>query len=87
MWVSFLSCELLKGTYAHLTFTPRTGRHLAYRPDHNVYLTVYTNGDTSGTLYIGKTGVMEAYSAGTCGPGNTAQCFTSLAGVSYPKNS
>jgi len=59
----------------------------AYRPSHNLYLTVYTNGDTSGTLYIDKSGEMEAYALGTCGPGNTAQCYTSLAGVSYPKNS
>ena len=36
-----------------------------YRPKHDVYITVYTNADTSGTLYIGKNGEMEAY-----GPGN-----------------
>ena len=58
-----------------------------YRPKHDVYITVYTNTDTSGTLYIGKNGEMEAYGPGTCGSGNTAQCFTSLAGVSYPENS
>jgi hypothetical protein len=43
--------------------------------------------DTSGTLYIGHDGTMEAFSSGTCGSGDTAQCYTSLAGVSYPVNS
>jgi hypothetical protein len=58
-----------------------------YRPAHNLYITVYTNGGTSGTLYIGHDGTMEAFSSATCGSGNAAQCFTSLASVSYPKNS
>lgn len=58
-----------------------------YRPAHNLYITVYTNGSTSGTLYIGHNGTTEAYSLGTCGSGNTAQCYTSLATVSYPVNS
>jgi hypothetical protein len=30
---------------------------------------------------------MEAFSPGSCGSGNTAQCYTSLAAVSYPINS
>ena len=59
----------------------------AYRPKHNLYLTVYTNADTYGTLFIDKNGAMQAYASETCGSGNTAECFTSLAGVSYPKNS
>jgi hypothetical protein len=59
----------------------------SFRPAHNMYITVYTNGDTSGTLYIGHNGEMEAYSPGSCGSGNTAQCFTSLATVSFPVNS
>ena len=59
----------------------------SFRPAHNMYITVYTNGDTSGTLYIGHDGTMEAYSGTPCGSGNTAQCFTSLATVSFPVNS
>jgi len=49
--------------------------------------TVYTNGGTSGTLYIGHDGTMEAFSSASCGSGNAAQCYTSLATVSYPINS
>ena len=59
----------------------------AYRPAHNMYITVYTNGGTSGTLYIGHDGTAEAFSSASCGSGNAAQCFTSLAAVSYPTNS
>jgi hypothetical protein len=59
----------------------------ADRPTHNMWITVYTNGDTSGTLFIGASGEMEAFSATSCGSGDTAQCFTSLATVSYPVNS
>jgi len=59
----------------------------SFRPAHNMYITVYTNGDTTGTLYIGHDGTMEAYSGTPCGSGNTAQCFTSLATVSFPVNS
>jgi hypothetical protein len=29
----------------------------------------------------------EAYSVTGCGSGNSAQCYTSLAGISYPINS
>ena len=59
----------------------------SFRPTHNLYITVYTNGDTSGTLYIGSNGEMEAYSGTSCGSGTTAECFTSLATVSFPINS
>ncbi len=59
----------------------------SFRPTHNLYITVYTNGDTTGTVYIAHSGVMEAYSTTACGSGNTAQCFTSLATVSFPINS
>lgn len=58
-----------------------------YRPAHNLYITVYTNGSTTGTLYIGTNGTMEAYSIVSCGSESTSQCFTSLATVSYPVNS
>jgi hypothetical protein len=58
-----------------------------YRPTHNMWITVYTNGGTSGTLYIDKNGTMEAFSSASCGSGNAAQCYTSLASVSYPVNS
>jgi hypothetical protein len=59
----------------------------SFRPAHNMYISVYTNGDTTGTLYIGHDGTMEAYSGTPCGSGNTAQCFTSLATISFPVNS
>jgi hypothetical protein len=59
----------------------------SFRPAHNMWITVYTVSDTSGTLYIGHDGTMEAFASGACGSGNTAQCFTSLAGVSFPVNS
>ena len=58
-----------------------------FRPAHNMWITVYTNGDTSGTLYIDRDGIMEAFAPTSCGSGNTAQCYTSLATVSYPVNS
>jgi hypothetical protein len=49
----------------------------AARPAHTLYLTVYTDADTTGVLKISPNGVMLAYQ------GN-AQAFTSLAGVSFP---
>jgi hypothetical protein len=52
-----------------------------------MYITVYTNSSTTGTLFIAHSGVMEAYSSTSCGSGDTAQCFTSLATVSFPINS
>ena len=58
-----------------------------FRPTHNMYITVYTNGEATGTLYIASDGGMQAYSPTTCGSGDSAQCFTSLAGVSFPINS
>jgi hypothetical protein len=59
----------------------------AYRPTHDLYITVYTSTGTQGSLYIGHDGTMEAFSSGSCGSRSTAQCFTSLAAVSYPINS
>lgn len=59
----------------------------SFRPTHNMYITVYTNGDTTGTLYIGHDGTMEAFSGTACGSETTAQCFTSLATASFPINS
>jgi hypothetical protein len=52
-----------------------------------MWITVYTNGGTSGTLYIDRNGTMEAFSSASRGSGNAAQCYTSLASVSYPVNS
>ena len=58
------------------------------RPSHNMWITVYTFGGTSGTLFIGHDGTMQATSSSSCsGSQNSAQCFTSLATVSYPINS
>jgi hypothetical protein len=58
-----------------------------YRPTDNMYITVYTNGGTQGSLYIGHDGTMELFSNTSCGSGTTSQCFSSLATVSYPVNS
>jgi hypothetical protein len=60
----------------------------SFRPSHNMWITVYTDAGTSGTLFIGHDGTMEAFSSASCnGTQNAAQCFTSLATVSYPVNS
>ena len=82
--VVYLSGSMHQSTpgSAIFAFLPST-----YRPTHNLYITVYTNGGTSGTLYIGNDGTMEAFSSASCGSGNAALCFTSLATVSYPINS
>ncbi len=47
------------------------------RPAHTLYITVYTNGDALGILYVGNGGTVEAF-------GGNAVTFTSLAAVSYP---
>jgi hypothetical protein len=64
---------------------------LAYRPAHTLYINVYTFNGTTGTLYITKNGFISAaaanVTAGCGGSRNSAQCYTSLAAVSYPKNS
>lgn len=60
---------------------------LSFRPTHNLYITVHTSTGTQGSLYIGHDGTMEAFSSGTCGSRTNAQCFRSLATVSYPINS
>ena len=52
----------------------------AARPSRTLFLTMYTLGDTQGSLVIYPTGEVMAYSA----PQSNAQGFTSLAGVSYP---
>jgi hypothetical protein len=53
------------------------------RPTHDLYITVYTLDDSSGTLYIGANGVIDAYSPVAA----DATGFTSLAGVSFPTSS
>jgi hypothetical protein len=82
--IVYLSGSLAQSTPGNDTFAILPA---SFRPSHNMYITVYTNGDTSGTLFIAHSGVMEAYSGTACGSGNTAQCFTSLATVSFPINS
>lgn len=47
------------------------------KPAHTLYLTVYTNGDEPGIVYLGKGGTLQAYT------GNSA-VFTSLSAISYP---
>ena len=58
-----------------------------FRPTHNMWITVYTFAGTSGTLFIGQDGTMELFSSSSCGSLNSAQCYSSLATVSYPINS
>jgi hypothetical protein len=82
--IVYLSGSLGQSTPGNATFAILPA---SFRPSHNLYITVYTNGDTTGTLYIAHSGVMEAYSGTSCGSGNTAACFTSLATVSFPINS
>ncbi len=82
--IVYLSGSLHQNTPGSYTFAVLSKQ---YRPAHNLYITIYTNGDTSGTLYIGHNGTMDAYSPGSCGSESTAQCYTSLATVSYPVNS
>ncbi|HEX9063538.1 MAG TPA: hypothetical protein VF843_00425 [Streptosporangiaceae bacterium] len=47
------------------------------RPSHDMWITVYTLNDTTGTLYINTSGQMDAYGASSPG-------FLSLAAVSFP---
>ena len=82
--IVYLSGSLAQSTPGSATFAILPS---SFRPTHNMYITVYTNGDTTGTLFISSGGVMEAYSGTSCGSGDTAQCFTSLATVSFPINS
>ena len=82
--IVYLSGSLAQSTPGNATFAILPS---AFRPSHNMYITVYTNADTTGTLYIAHSGVMEAYSGTSCGTGDAAQCFTSLATVSFPINS
>jgi hypothetical protein len=82
--IVYLSGSLAQSTPGNATFANLPS---SFRPTHNLYITVYTNGSTTGTLFISHGGVMEAYSNTSCGSGNTAQCFTSLATVSFPINS
>ena len=82
--IVYLSGSLAQSTPGSDTFAILPS---SFRPSHNLYITVYTNGDTSGTALHRPQRDMEAYSGDRCGSGNTAQCFTSLATVSFPINS
>ena len=59
----------------------------ADRPVDTLIITVWTSGGTPGTLEIGTDGRMFLSSNASCGSGDTAQCFTSLASISYPLGS
>ena len=54
------------------------------RPWHKLWMTVYTDGDTTGTVYIYPSGKMYAYSFPDTAD---ATGFTSLAGLSFPARS
>jgi len=59
----------------------------AYRPVDTLLIPVWTGGGNFGTLEILSDGRMLLSSNTPCGSGNTAQCFTSLATISYPLGS
>lgn len=82
--IVYLKGSLAQPTPGNATFTVLPPQ---YRPTDNMYITVYTNGSTQGSLYISHSGIVEAFSNVSCGSGDTSQCFTSLASVSYPVNS
>lgn len=56
----------------------------ADRPVDTMLINVWTSGGTPGTLEITAAGQMFLSSNTACGSGNTAQCFTSLATISWP---
>lgn len=76
----------LKGSLAQLTPGSSLFALLpsAYRPVDTLLISVWTSGGTPGTLEITADGRMFLSSNAACGSGNTAQCFTSLATISYP---
>jgi hypothetical protein len=53
------------------------------RPAHQLYIKVYTNDSTVGTLFITPDGTMEVYSPVSA----VARAFTSLASISFPLGS
>ena len=59
----------------------------AYRPVDTLLIPVWTAGGNFGTLDILSDGRMFLSSNAPCGSGNTAQCLTSLATISYPLGS
>jgi hypothetical protein len=59
----------------------------ADRPVDTLLIPVWTSGTNLGTLEIFADGRMFLFSSTPCGSGNTAQCFTSLATISYPLGS
>lgn len=83
--IVYLSGSLAQPSGSSATFTILPPQ---FRPTHNMWITVYTVDGTSGTLFISQTGEMDAFSNSSCSSTtNSAQCYTSLAGVSYPINS
>ena len=59
----------------------------ADRPHDILLINVWTSGGNPGTLEIFPNGRMAVFSNAPCGSGNTAQCFTSLATISFPLGS
>jgi hypothetical protein len=59
----------------------------ADRPVDTMLIPVWTSGSNLGTLEIFTDGRMFLSSNAPCGSGNTAQCFTSLATISFPLGS
>jgi hypothetical protein len=59
----------------------------ADRPVDTLLITVWTSGGNPGTLEITTDGRMFLSSNAPCGSGDSAQCFTSLASISYPLGS
>lgn len=55
-----------------------------YRPSHDIFEPVQTCNSSTGRIRITPTGTVSVHSdANPNDPSQTAQCFTSLAGVSY----
>lgn len=75
----------LKGSLAQPTpgSTIFTSLPTADWPHDTLLINVWTSGGTPGTLEITTNGRMALFSNAPCGSGNTAQCFTSLAAISY----
>jgi hypothetical protein len=57
------------------------------RPVDTMLINTWTSGGNPGTLEITTDGRMFLSSSVSCGSGDTAQCFTSLATISWPVGS
>jgi hypothetical protein len=82
--VVYLKGSLAQPTPGSTTFTVLP---TADRPHDTLLINVWTSGGNLGTLEIATNGRMAVVSNTPCGSGNTAQCLTSLAAISFPLGS